>query len=370
MRQRTFIACLWAMLIGILAVAPAGAQQFQPLATCSIEQVQQAFGSLSPYSPTNAVNWVRVEGDHFVEGSAIYYPQGVNYYPQRSPWRRFLTETNLDEVEREMGLLSDAGLNTIRVYLWNEALFSCPGSGAVPIPATFQRLDGIVQSASRHGIHVIMTLNDMPDLQTYPLYSNPTHTQSQTAFIVSRYRDEPAVMAWDMRNAGDIDYGSENNWQGAFSKEAVLGWLGQTQALIRSVDTNHLITAGWGKDSEATVPYVDFVSFAYWNPDMNGLRDRLTSLRSATSEPLVLSSFGYSTFEHSEEEQAQLIGSTIQVAEEFDAAGWLLWTAFDFPLDVTCVPPACPSQDNREHHFGLWRWDLSAKPAVQSVSVG
>lgn len=370
------LAFFWIILILVLAFAPAfwpvDAQQFQPLPTCTIEQVQAAFSGLQPYVPAGTVGWISAQGEGFIDSStgSPFYVQGVNYYPQNAPWRRFLTEADLGAVDRELAMIADAGLNTIRVYLWNDALFSCPGSGAVPVPAAFQRLDYTLQSAARHGLHVIMTLNDMPDLENYPLYTNPQHVQSQTAFIVSRYRDEPAIMAWDMRNAGDIDYGSENNWQGQFTREAVLGWLAQTNVLIRSLDTRHLLTAGWGLDSEATVPYVDFVSFGYFGTDMSVLGNRAAALNSVTEKPVVLAAFGYSTYEHSEEEQAQLIGNAIQVIDQFDAAGWLLWTAFDFPLDATCIRPACPSPDNREHHFGLWRWDLTPKPALNAVSVG
>ncbi len=354
-----------------VAFAPRAAQaQAEPLPTCSIAQVQQAFAALPPYRPTSLPGWVQARENFFVIGDAVFYPQGVNYYPVRFPWRRFLTETDMNTVDRELDLITTSGLNTIRLYLWNDALFTCPGSGAIPVPAAFQRLDGIIQRAAARNLRVILSLNDMPDLENYPLYSNPAHVQAQTAFIVGRYRDEPAVMAWDVRNAGDIDYGIENNMQGQFTREAVLNWLSQTVNQIRAIDSRHLITAGWAIDSAATVPYVDFVSFAHWSKDVSLLRGRLVTLKNLVAKPVVLLSFGYSTSEMSEDEQAQTFDNTIDVLEENDVAGWVIWTAFDFPTDATCYPSPCQSPDNREHHFGLWRTDYTPKPIVGVLATG
>ena len=50
------------------------------------------------------------------------------------------------------------------------------------------------RSAER-GFHLIVTLNDLPDLTIRPLYLNPGVAAAQTAYIVSRYRDEPAILA-------------------------------------------------------------------------------------------------------------------------------------------------------------------------------
>jgi len=152
--------------------------------------------------------------------------RGVNYYPARSPWRRFLTQSDLSEVERELLILKAAGFNTLRLFLWNAALFQCPPAGVTPKVDAFTRLDTIIQAAASQGFYLIMTLNDLPDLDVFPLYTNPTHVQEQTRFIVERYRDEPAILAWDLRNEGDIDYGSIASFgQGRFNRDVVLNWL-------------------------------------------------------------------------------------------------------------------------------------------------
>ena len=113
----------------------------------------------------------------------------------------------------------------------------------------------------------------------------------------------------------------------------------------------------------STAPDVDFLSFHHWT-DAASLRDRIAALKQV-GKSILLEEFGYSTFRVSPEEQSRLIAEAIGVSDSENLLGWLIWTAFDFPLDATCTPPACPSEDNAEHHFGLWYPDYMAKPIVQ-----
>jgi hypothetical protein len=85
----------------------------------------------------------------------------------------------------------------------------------------------------------------------------------------------------------------------------------------------------------------------------------------------LLQEFGYSTQIYDLDAQARTIGDVIGVVESTGAAGWLIWTAFDFPTDATCIRPNCPSVDNAEHHFGLWYADYTPKPAAAMlIGVG
>lgn len=335
---------------------------------CTADQIQSVQAALPTYNPSNTSGFVTVSGSQFMLGTTPFYPRGVNYYPVLYPWRRFLTEMDVNAITPELDLIRSEGFNTLRIYLWNEALFQCIGSGAIPIPDRFQRLDNFIQAAAQRGFRLIITLNDMPDLTAFPLYNNPNFIQAQTTFIVTRYRSEAAIMAWDMRNGGDLDYGTENNYQGPFTRQQVLTWLWQTSQLIHAYDPNHLVTAGWVHDAESTLSYVDFPTFHHWEgPDTLALN--LSRLRSFTGKPIMIGGIGFTTFQRSEEEQAQLLGQSVDILEAEGVPGWLIWTAFDFPLDRTCVGSGCVSADNRDHHFGLWRTDYSAKPAVAEIPL-
>ncbi len=339
-----------------------------PLVTCTALEAEQALAALPRYEPTDRRDLVTIAGDRFLVGEELYVVQGVNYYPMRYPWRRFLTEADLGEIRFELALLMGAGFNTLRLFLWNEALFTCPGNGPIPVVEAFERLDAVIQAAAAYGFRLIVTLNDLADLGQYPLYSSPAHINEQTAFLVERYRDEAAILAWDLRNEGDIDYLPIGDIGGGFAREEVLTWLAETAALVRAVDDRHLITAGWFRDAEATIPFVDFVSLHHWD-DASTLRERIAQLRGYTDKPILLEEFGYSTYQLDEAQQSRFLREAIQAAEYDGLAGWLIWTAFDFPTDVTCLPPACPSEDSIQHHFGLWRTDHTPKMALDVLEV-
>lgn len=337
-----------------------------PLPTCPDAVKQEALDTLGEYAPSDTTNFVRLENGHFILDDEVFLVRGINYYPAQYPWRRFLTETDLETVHEELSLLRDAGFNTLRIFLWHEALFNCPGSGAVPNWGTFQRLDGIIRSAGNAGLRLIVTLNDLPDLTDYRLYDSPAHTNAQMAFIVDRYRDEAAILAWDLRNEGDIDYGTHSAIPGQFRREYVLAWLENASTLVQEIGTPHLITAGWLHDAGSTGDYVDFVSFHHWT-GAGDLPARLEDIRSKTDKPILLQEFGYSLGRENvtPEIQAEAISDVIDFVEGESLLGWMIWAAFDFPLEASCFPSPCKSEDNAEHYFGIWYSDYVPKPAVE-----
>jgi hypothetical protein len=120
----------------------------------------------------------------------------------------------------------------------------------VPDPETFLWLDALIRLARDHDLRLIVTLHHLPDLRVQPIYADPGVTVAQTAFIVSRYRDEPAILAWDVRDSGDADYTPVGDLSAPFSRTQVLDWLARTTAAIRSLDPNHPITAGCSRSRQ------------------------------------------------------------------------------------------------------------------------
>ncbi len=333
-----------------------------PQTVCGDQRIDNALASMRPYVPVGKGSYAKVQGSAITLDGTPFRIKGVNYYPVRAPWRRFLMEADLAVVAKELDLIKGVGFNTLRIFLWYEALFDCPGSGAVPKPESFARLDGIIKLAAERGFQIIVTLNDLPDLTAHPLYTRPDAPEAQTAYIVSRYVNESAILAWDLRNEGDIDY-----VRGLFPSTVVQDWLARTAAKVRFLDPNHLITAGWNDGAQATESVVDFLSFHHWN-SQDRLKQRIATLRTYTQKPILLGEVGYSTMGgQNEDRQGTNLQAALAQANTDGLAGWLVWTAFDYPTDATCWPPDCPSKDNSEHHFGLWRVDYSAKPAVEMI---
>jgi hypothetical protein len=357
-----------------LEVSPQGGEAIQallkhkaftpaPLPQCLPQKTQQALASVPSYSPHGKGDFVRIQPgtSNFYADGRPYRIRGINYYPMRAPWRRFLTESEPTSVAKELDLIAGAGFNTLRIFLWYEALFDCPGSGAVPKPEAIARLDNVIRLSAARGLRLIVTLNDLPDLTIRPLYREPEPAAAQTAYIVSRYGNEPAILAWDLRNEGDIDI-----MKGFVSQSTVMSWLRQTAQQVRQLDPNHLLTAGWNQDSHMTIDVVDFVSFHHWS-SAELLRLRIAAFQAQTRKPILLQEVGYSAYGAGEARQGDRLRDVINAANSTGLAGWMIWTAFDFPTDVTCIAPACPSKDNSEHHFGLWRTDYTPKSAVNVI---
>lgn len=355
------------ILILLTCVTATAAQPELP--TCDESAIQHALQLVGDYTPSEMTDFVTLNDSGFVIEDEAYPVRGINYYPSRYPWRRFFVETDTETLHRDFALLSETGFNSLRIFLWNTALFQCPGSGAVPNAYHLLKLDEVIHIAAENNLRLILTLNDLPDLEDYPLYDNPLHVQQQTRFLIERYHDEPAILAWDLRNEGDIDYGSQNGFvSGDFSREHVLGWLAETSEFVRELDSNHLITAGWLFDNHMTAPYVDFISFHHWTW-AEELQNRVDEIRQYTDKPILLQEFGYSTSDPNItlESQARIISNVIAWSEKNGLAGWMIWTAFDFPREATCYPSPCMSEDNFQHYFGIWTVDYEEKPAVHAV---
>jgi endo-1,4-beta-mannosidase len=219
--------------------------------------------------------------------------------------------------------------------------------------------------AEEKDLKVILTLNDLPDLIFRPLYLDWQRYDAQTTYIVKRYRNESTILAWDLRNEGDLDYGARIGDEAKFKREEVLNWLDHISKLVHESDSNHLITAGWWGDPTPTEPFIDFLSFHHWH-DISSLQQKVDAYSQKTTKPLLLQEVGYHSWEtapldqRSEAQQAELLKDAIEVVEMENIAGWMIWTAFDFQP----VPGQAPIY---EHYFGLWRNDLSPKPAVAEI---
>lgn len=318
-------------------------------------------GELTPYTSSSARPFIQAEKDQLVAGGQAFAVRGLNYYPRHAPWDRFLTEGDLDEIAVELELISAAGFNTLRIFLWYEPLFTCAPEEAEPNPETFAKLDALITLASERGLRLIVTLNDLPDLYFRPLYTDWARYDAQTTFIARRYRDEPTILAWDLRNEGDLDYGASDG-SGRFEREAVLTWLAHTAEIVRANDARHLITAGWWGDATETTNIVDVLSFHHW-ADAAELESRIGALRENTAKPILIEEVGYPSWgEGGETFQAETLEKVIGVAEGSQVAGWLIWTAFDFASSDG-------QPDSPEYHFGLWRTDLKPKLALDALKA-
>lgn len=320
-----------------------------------------ALAPLASYHPVGNVGFVQAQGSQLVVDGKSFLVQGVNYYPRNAPWQGFIAGSDLNEIKDELDRIAARGFNSIRIFLWYDALFQCAPERAVPNTEAFEKLDAIIRLAAERNLRPIVTLNDLPDFYFRPIYTDWARYDAQTAFIVNRYRDEPMILAWDVRNEGDIDYGATGNPMPNTTQPQVLDWLKHITALVRRNDPHHLVTAGWLEEGIETADDVDVVSLHHWS-SADGLADRIAELQAETSKPLLVEEMGVSTLGTDGQPQAQALPGMIHAAESNRTAGWMIWTAFDF----FALPD---SMSGPELRFGLWRNDLSPKPAVNRLPI-
>jgi tetratricopeptide (TPR) repeat protein len=313
-----------------------------------------------PSTAPDSSQFVTVNGNRLMLNGEPFRLHGLNYYPRHTPWDRFLTQADPAEMAAELDLIASAGFNSLRLFLWYQPMFTCQNGQTLPDEAAFGKLDALLALAAQHNLKVILTLNDLPDLYFTPLYTADTTSPLMTAYIVRRYHHNPTILAWDVRNEADLDHGV--TFQGRFTTEQVVGWLARESVVIRENDPNHLITAGWWGNPLETEPYVDFLSFHLWD-DANKLAEHAAEYQAASGKPILLEETGYATWgEYDEAGQAEFLPRVTQTAEELNLAGWMIWTAFD-------LQPKPGQPENAEHHFGLWRLDLSPKPVLDLLPL-
>ena len=317
----------------------------------------------APGQAADPIRFIQVEQGQLYLENKPFMIKGVNYYPRQAPWERFFAEADPPAMADELDVIRAAGFNTLRVFLWYRPLFTCHPEEAIPNEAAFALVDVLFQLAAERNLKLIISLNDLPDLLYRPLYTDWAHYDAQTAYIVRRYRNEPSLLAWDVRNGADFDL---EDTPGRFSEEDILTWLAHITDLIRENDPHHLLTAGWLYDPGPTAPHVDILAFQHWEEN-DELQQRFVDYQTYQDKPLLLIAAGEHSWPQAsdspqdETSQANYLKQITGLAEA-NQAGWVLWTAFDFV-------PAPGQPDNHNFHFGLWRTDLQPKAVLRALPL-
>ncbi|MDX2078700.1 MAG: cellulase family glycosylhydrolase [bacterium] len=331
------------------------------LERCTADSIDRALALIPDYSPSTGA-FITIQNGTFWQSDRPYPIYGINYYPRDYPNHRFLTETDVPAIDFELDLMRVHGLNTLRIFIRYDDLFACEANGTIPRPDNLARLDQFIQLAGVRGYKLIIVLHHDPNWAEYPLYDMPPHITAQTEFIAKRYADEPIIMAYDIRDGGDADYRT-------YRKTAVLRWLEMMGALIKANAPNQLITASWIEDAQDTAGYVDFISFQHFG-DIDSLRQKIAILKNIAGEkPILPSAVGYATYELDELGQRENVYRAIEAIQQNALAGWVIWTAFDYPLTAICQDPNCPAEDGPANRFGIWNTSYFPKRALDAIRL-
>lgn len=360
--QRALVVVIIAWLVSVCQA------QTETLPVCDAATQRAAAQAVSGYEPSKLKTFIRLENDQFWDGTALFSVHGINYMPAQTPEYHFLIDTPDAVVRGDLGRFKAVGLNTVRVFLWHDGLFMCEGSGTVPLPGAVRFLDRFFHMVAESGMRVIVTLNDQAEIDSDPIYENPSLAWQQFEYLISRYASEPAILAWDVRSGGDVDYGANPAIPARFTKERVLTWLRRAVRTVKSLDPNHPVTASWQFAPADTVPYVDFVSLQR-PASLDEARSMINASLAVGKKPILLAGFGMSTFAASEDEQSAEILRYVTFADERNLLGWLVWQAFDLPVNRICQPMPCREADSAALHEGLWQSNNTAKVAVNALKL-
>jgi len=297
------------------------------------------------------------EGTHLTLGGQRFQMNGVNYYPQKTPWLEFWPNYDPQLTEEDFTLIRSLGLNTIRIFIPFEQF-----GGANIDPEMLENLTDILDQADSIDLKVIVTLFDLRS-DYDPLFW--PHTDRHLETLLTTFAEHPAILAWDLKNEPDLDYASNG-------RETVNAWLQHISKLARVYDPNHLLTIGWSSPEIAATlaDRLDFVSYHYYQPTED-LPAHIADLKAEVpGQPLVLTEFGLPTWNsifpngHTEAEQALYYASILKYLRQKDLPGYLAWTLYDFRRVPASLFGRFPWRTGPQKHLGIIRANGTAKPSA------
>jgi mannan endo-1,4-beta-mannosidase len=280
--------------------------------------------------------FVTVNEDVFLVDDHAYHFAGTNCYYLMVWAAEPSLRPDVDEVLEEAALM---GMTVIRTWAFNDgdgwnALQTAPG---VYNETVFQGLDYVLDRCRTLGLRVVLPLvNNWVDYGGMDQYvawsptaqfhddfytddSTRTWYRNHARRIVQRvntfngmtYRDDPTILAWELANESRCPSDTQGN--------ALVAWITEMSAYLKSIDPNHLVTTGiegffddgsgpWYLNGSQGVDFVrdhQVISIDYatahswpdhWGFDLEATMDllsrQLTEASGVIGKPFVLEEYG------------------------------------------------------------------------------
>jgi len=216
------------------------------------------------------------EEGFYVDGK-YFFPIGVNYMPRDSAiwmWKKYDPE----QIRREFGVLKDAGINTVRVFIFWEDLNPEPG---VIDEKNIEQIGEVLDIAHQQGLMAVPThftghmsggnwapgwmikgrFEDMegtfrkepfrpPTLhlpRTYrDIYEDELARENSLLMcrvLAKKFKDHPAILYWDFGNEPQY-------WMRPSDPETGQDYVDAVVSEIKKYDPNHPVGLGMGKFAE------------------------------------------------------------------------------------------------------------------------
>jgi len=303
------------------------------------------------------INIVREESETTITPLTIVpeFNIGINYIQSNNPWLGFREHIENDEHLQELEKIEQLGINTIRIFL----NYHDYGKEYVSQPQ-LQYLESFLNTCNEYNIKAVVTLFDF--YGDYRINDWP-HTASHAQQIVSALKDNPSIIAWDLKNEPDLDFGHRG-------KGDVIDWLDFMTKYIKSVDPNRPITIGWSSIDYVDIleEELDIVSFHYY--DEAALLDRkLKNIKS--DKPIWITETGVPSYKgiwnlYSNDGQVAFLRDITETCQEVNAQAFI-WTLNDFEEVPVEVFGRKPWINAKQKNFGLMDVEGQLKPSGKYI---
>ncbi|KAL5361223.1 putative mannan endo-1,4-beta-mannosidase C [Aspergillus floccosus] len=321
--------------------------------------------------------FVTTSGAKFqLDGKDFYFAGSNAYY--------FPFNDNQTDVELGLTAAKQAGLTVFRTWGFNDknatyiegGLPAYGGEGAGKTEIVFQRwangtstidlepFDKVVNAARNTGMKLVVALTnnwaDYGGMDVYTVnlggqyhddfYRLPAIKNAYKRYVkemVTRYRDSPAIMAWELANEPRCGADGVRNLPRSAdgcSPELITAWIDEMSTYIKKLDPHHLVTWGgeggfnhesddWAYngadggdfDKELSLPNIDFGVFHsypdWWSKTVSWtdqwIRDHAAAMRTGR-KPVVHEEYGWLT----PEARLEYLGTVSNTTRLEAVGGW------------------------------------------------
>jgi len=262
----------------------------------------------------------------------------------------------------DIDAMAAMGFNSVRLPMHYGLLTLAADQEPVPGQDTwkedgFKRIDDLLAWTKANGMYLILDLhaapggqgNDLPIADRDPakpsLWQSPENRRKTIALwgkLAARYKDEPAIGAYDLINEPNWDFDGPGGDHGCKDEKQTALWdfYKELTAAVREIDQRHMIILEgncWGNNYKGMPTAWDSnlaLSFhKYWNVNDEASIATVLKLREAAGLPLWLGESG--------ENSNAWFRDAIALVEKHEI-GWAFWPlkkiGFNQPLEVTPNP--------------------------------
>ena len=398
------------------------------LTLCLLISMSTVFSSVVSAEGENASGFIYANGTNFYCDGKYFYIAGCNSYnlhrygdgsntaSVEDICSKFMDQALIDQCMKEM---ADAGVNVVRTWAFSSdswhgfESYDKDNGKWIYNEAEFMELDYVMYSAKKHGIKVILTLENYWEglggidakLSALGLASNAHAARTKyftnetckkwykeyAQHLVNRvnyftkvaYKDDPTVFAWDLMNEPRFQDGGED-----VSSKTLRAWVDEMAAYIKSMDSNHMVCVGieghetkygfGGNEGNNFIyiqqsPYIDFCS-AHPYPDENWANLTPAQTKTLTKKwiddahnvigkPFIVGEFNV---KKSNSQQLAYWKAIFDTLYEEGAAGGLFWDYYTSSQSEFTVMKGMPILDYFKSHSDMM---LSKNVDVDMTSV-